>query len=142
MGEIMQNTTHSVLLLAVAALALASALPTTTYCYHREDAKDHKCYEGCATKDFKNSLLQHPGQCNPDVFKVTESTKTITACSDGKTNLKYCSGTLYPVNITMRVKGEAAVQMMAPEAGITCGNASAVVASIHMYSHATEEAKL
>merc|ERR1712188_106567 len=43
---------------------------------------------------------------------------------------------------TMRVKGEAAVQMMAPEAGITCGNASAVVASIHMYSHATEEAKL
>merc|ERR1711907_237685 len=107
MGEIMQNTTHSVLLLAVAALALASALPTTSYCYHREDAKDHKCYEGCATADFKAAGLTHPGECNPAVFTVTETSKTVEQCDDGKTNLKYCTGGhLHAVNITMKVKGE------------------------------------
>jgi len=122
-----------------ALLACAHAFPSTTYCYNREDPKAHKCYEGCATKDFKSGNLKHPGTCNPNVFKVVESSKIVEACSDSKTNLKYCTGSLYPVNITMKVKGEAfATEANAP---IKCGTGD-VVKTILVRSHAINAAKV
>jgi len=108
MGKSMRSVSHFVCFVAF-SLAFACALPQkTAYCYHREDASQHKCYEGCASADFKATGLTHPGECNPAVFTVTESAKTVDQCSDGKTNLKYCTGgSLHAVNITMKVKGEA-----------------------------------
>jgi len=79
----------------------------TVYCQHHEDPAGHKCYDGCASKPFKSKGLPQPGVCNPHVFTKIESTKMVKMCSDGVTNLKYCSAPKYPVTITMRVKGEA-----------------------------------
>merc|ERR1712166_1283032 len=59
--------------------------PNTVYCYHREDPTDHKCYEACATTDFNSTGITQPGTCNPAVFKITETTKKVNACSDGVT---------------------------------------------------------
>lgn len=105
----------SIVLASILAIAAAQAgmphVPTPiTYCYHREGLGEPKCYEACAEKDFNSSGITQPGTCNPAVFTVTENTQTILACSDGLTNMKYCSGgALYPVNITFRTKGEASL---------------------------------
>jgi len=89
--------------------------PNTVYCYHREDPTDHKCYEACATTDFNSTGITQPGTCNPAVFKITETTKKVNACSDGVTNLKYCvGGSLVKVTITFKTKGESAFAMTAP----------------------------
>jgi hypothetical protein len=85
---------------------LAAEVSPITYCYHMEDAPNNKCYEGCATKDFKSAGMVHPGRCNPALFKVVTSKKTVHQCSDGMTNLKYCKAPKYPVVVNMEVLGE------------------------------------
>jgi hypothetical protein len=70
---------------------------------------NNKCYEGCAQSKFKMTGLDNDGTC-PSGFALTESTTYVESCSDGVTNVKYCTNPLYVVNVTMRTKGEAAAQ--------------------------------
>merc|ERR1711957_506531 len=79
---------------------LADSSPATEYCWHTEDPAGHKCYEGCATKPFKNKGLSQPGVCNPHLFNKVISTKNVKQCSDGVTNVKYCAAPLYTVTVT------------------------------------------
>eukprot|EP00656_Telonema_subtile_P007546 TRINITY_DN1353_c0_g2_i1.p1 TRINITY_DN1353_c0_g2~~TRINITY_DN1353_c0_g2_i1.p1 ORF type:complete len:485 (-),score=144.79 TRINITY_DN1353_c0_g2_i1:137-1591(-) len=77
-------------------------------CLHREDVVDHKCYEACSSsKRFKVKGVTSRGACTSK-YSETDSTKTVTACSDGVTNLKYCTaGGLQKVSLVMKTKGEA-----------------------------------
>jgi hypothetical protein len=84
------------------------AWPWTVRCLHREDATNHKCYEACARdSSFKVKGLNSYGAC-PSKYSETDSTKTVKACSDGVTNLKYCTaGGLHEVSLTEKTKGES-----------------------------------
>merc|ERR1711998_44491 len=77
-------------------------------CLHHEDKKDmthRKCYEACGLGGFAVAGLTAKGPC-PDEYTQTDSTKTVEACSDGKTNLKYCSDEgLRKVSLRERTKG-------------------------------------
>jgi hypothetical protein len=84
----------------------------TKYCYHSEDAANHRCYDGCASKPFKSAGLIQPGECNAAAFNKVTSVKNVRQCSDGVSNLKYCTAPLYPVDVTQKVKGEAGVAEM------------------------------
>jgi len=86
--------------------------PAKEYCWHSEDPTAHKCYDGCASRDFKDKGLIQPGVCNPHVFNKVTSNELIKQCSDGTTNLKYCDAPLYPVAIRKKTKGEAADALM------------------------------
>eukprot|EP00658_Telonema_sp_P-2_P064875 TRINITY_DN54259_c0_g1_i1.p1 TRINITY_DN54259_c0_g1~~TRINITY_DN54259_c0_g1_i1.p1 ORF type:complete len:326 (+),score=101.17 TRINITY_DN54259_c0_g1_i1:180-1157(+) len=68
---------------------------------------DNKCYEGCADAKFSMTGLTGDGTC-PTEYSVTEKVEFVESCSDGVTNVKYCTKPLYVVNVTMRTKGEAA----------------------------------
>merc|ERR1711939_124505 len=70
-------------------------------CYHNEDATDHKCYEACAFKEFKDKGFTS-GYC-PDKYNLEESNHQMWQCPDGVTNLKYCQAT--KVSVTVRVIG-------------------------------------
>merc|ERR1712153_176701 len=117
------NTMRSVLFaLAFAGLAAAQLSPhvgdawespATEYCWHSEDPAGHKCYEGCATRPFKNKGLAQPGVCNPHLFNKVTSTKHGVQCSDGVTNVKYCAAPLYTVTVTQKTLGENAVEVLA-----------------------------
>merc|ERR1712195_65541 len=117
------NTMRSVLFaLAFAGLAAAQLSPhvgdawespATEYCWHSEDPAGHKCYEGCATRPFKNKGLAQPGVCNPHLFNKVTSTKNVVQCSDGVTNVKYCAAPLYTVTVTQKTLGENAVEVLA-----------------------------
>merc|ERR1712028_313266 len=126
MGKPSINTVQSCLIpimkfvcFAIAFAAVAAAQlsphpnglesPETEYCSNHEDPLGHKCYQGCATKPFKNKDLEHPGVCNPHLFNKVTSTKKVLQCSDGVTNTKYCAAPLYTVTVTMEVLGEGAV---------------------------------
>lgn len=87
--------------------------PATEYCSHSEDPAGHKCYEGCATRPFKNKGLAQPGVCNPHLFNKVTSTKKVVQCSDGVTNVKYCAAPLYTVTVTQKTLGENAVEILA-----------------------------
>merc|ERR1711939_738496 len=79
------------------------------YCLHTEDAADHKCYEGCASSTFKNKGVRTPGPC-PGSYGVVEKDQVVEQCEDGVTNLRYCPGSR--VNVTLKVKGEAMVEVL------------------------------
>merc|ERR1711865_673818 len=123
MGTEEHNTMRSVLFaLAFAGLAAAQLSPhvgdawespATEYCWHSEDPAGHKCYEGCATRPFKNKGLAQPGVCNPHLFNKVTSTKNVVQCSDGVTNVKYCAAPLYTVTVTQKTLGENAVEVLA-----------------------------
>jgi len=123
MGASRNNTMRSVLFaLAFAGLAAAQLSPhvgdawespATEYCWHSEDPAGHKCYEGCATRPFKNKGLAQPGVCNPHLFNKVTSTKNVVQCSDGVTNVKYCAAPLYTVTVTQKTLGENAVEVLA-----------------------------
>jgi hypothetical protein len=129
-----------------AATEDVSALESATqwYCSHNEDAANHKCYQGCATRPYKNKGLAQPGRC-PATYNKLTSSKWVEQCSDGATNLKYCTAPLYPVNVDQSVHGEAGAESVeemkdmveivdAGTLGISfkdCGsNADAVVKSV------------
>merc|ERR1711977_783372 len=90
---------------------ISAKAPMKKYCLHTEDAADNKCYEGCARRAFKAKGLCVAGAC-PSKYSVQDTQKRVKACSDGVTNLKYCTGSLYPVNIRERTMGMGAVKKM------------------------------
>merc|ERR1711977_729151 len=90
---------------------ISAKAPMKKYCLHTEDAADNKCYEGCARRAFKAKGLSVAGAC-PSKYSVQDTQKRVKACSDGVTNLKYCTGSLYPVNIRERTMGMGAVKKM------------------------------
>merc|ERR1712166_1490528 len=93
----------------------AAAAPSSWTCVHREDAVDHKCYEACAQDtDYKVKGLDSAGACSSKYS--TDSTKTVKACSDGVTNLKYCTaGGLHAVTLVEKTKGEAGLMAAADQ---------------------------
>ena len=84
------------------------ACTNTEWCFHTEDAPNHKCYDGCATSTFQNKGLSLPGKCPPN-YSVVESETVVEQCNDGVTNLKWCADG-NKVNVTMDVKGEGLLQ--------------------------------
>jgi len=77
-------------------------------CVHREDSTNHKCYDACARdSSFAVKGLTSAGAC-PSQYSHIDSSKTVEACSDGVTNLKYCSGgALHKVMLLERTKGQS-----------------------------------
>jgi len=59
------------------------------YCRHRVTA--NKCYQACASKYFEMNGVHGWGKC-PSEFNHEDSSSSEEVCSDGKTNIKYCSG--------------------------------------------------
>eukprot|EP00657_Telonema_sp_P-1_P009610 TRINITY_DN3845_c0_g1_i6.p1 TRINITY_DN3845_c0_g1~~TRINITY_DN3845_c0_g1_i6.p1 ORF type:complete len:403 (-),score=133.82 TRINITY_DN3845_c0_g1_i6:394-1602(-) len=104
------NLTESVMGEEGVVMSLALTAPAPPTCIHREDAPNHKCYDACAAdNDFKVSGLTYSGAC-PAGYPLVDSTTHVEACSDGVTNLKYCTGgSLHPVNLTERTMGEEGV---------------------------------
>merc|ERR1712072_294088 len=74
------------------------------FCLHHVEV--NKCYEGCAAKAFKSKGLDTVGACDTNIYKETDAKKVVQACSNGVTNLKYCTKPLYPVSITQQTKGK------------------------------------
>merc|ERR1711907_328633 len=78
-------------------------------CRHHVDAADNKCYEACALgifSDFKMKGLERLDGC-PYSYKVVTKKTEEQQCSDGKTNVKYCSPPLRIMNITLETKARA-----------------------------------
>jgi len=89
------------------AVAMVPEAMRAWKCIHREDSPNAKCYEACARdNNFKVKGLTNPGAC-PSSYSHLDSSKAVYACSDGVTNLKYCSGgSLHKVRLTERTKGK------------------------------------
>jgi len=81
-------------------------VPHEHFCYFTADAKDHKCYDACAKKDFANKGFTTKGVCDPATYTVIENTESLKVCSDGVTNLKYCTTPHYPLILNIKTKGE------------------------------------
>merc|ERR1711861_53823 len=86
----------------------------TRTCYHEEDTVDHKCFEACATADFKSKGITVSGTC-PSKYNTVDKTVTEEQCPDGVTNLRYCAATA--LNVTIKTKGEAAATFVAAIVG-------------------------
>merc|ERR1719453_2266621 len=106
----------------------AAAAPT---CLHDTDATDHKCFEACAAMAFKTKGYNAAGACPPQ-YNSKDTSKTVTQCADGVTNLRWCPAAQV-VNVTFTTKGEAGQGMVAGVlddvtlykiAGATCGQAT------------------
>merc|ERR1711959_104836 len=82
------------------------------YCLHHIDDEDHKCFEACATTKFASKGITDGGAC-PSSYNTVDKTQVVEQCSDGTTSLRYCTGSLYPVNVTMKRKGEEGAALMA-----------------------------
>jgi hypothetical protein len=79
--------------------------PESAYCIHHEDSAGKKCYEACSTgAKFNSTGLTTVGKC-PVHYDTLDSTKNVTQCPDGVTNVKYCKG--HTVEVTMRTRGKA-----------------------------------
>merc|ERR1711865_594222 len=91
--------------LSFAELAMHAQGPSCAHFEDRHDEDHRKCYEACGLGDFKVTGLNATGPC-PDDYTQLDSTKTVEACNDGVTNLKYCKGkTLKPVSLRESTKG-------------------------------------
>merc|ERR1712195_306264 len=105
--DLTETTKGEARIIDMAVYEKVAAAPSSWTCVHREDAVDHKCYEACAQDtDYKVKGLDSAGACSSKYS--TDSTKTVKACSDGVTNLKYCTaGGLHAVTLVEKTKGEA-----------------------------------
>jgi hypothetical protein len=81
--------------------------PGAGQCVHHVDSGAGKCYEGCTSYngDFKVKGLEAAGTC-PSSYNVVDSDHTVQECSDGYTNVKYCSGgSLKVIDVEEKTKG-------------------------------------
>jgi hypothetical protein len=91
--------------LSFAELAMHTQGPSCVHFEDKHDEAHRKCYEACGLGEFKVTGLNATGPC-PDDYTQLDSTKTVEACNDGVTNLKYCKGkTLKPVSLRESTKG-------------------------------------
>merc|ERR1711998_792837 len=92
MGNIMMR-----LLLLAAIATVTVAMPVTGVlktCKHNLDVTDIKCYDACLKGFFPNfemsGFTQH-GEC-PGKYNTAVNVTEEKICTDGVTNIKYCSG--------------------------------------------------
>merc|ERR1712166_218851 len=113
--DLTETTKGEARIIDMAVYEKVAAAPSSWTCVHREDAVDHKCYEACAQDtDYKVKGLDSAGACSSKYS--TDSTKTVKACSDGVTNLKYCTaGGLHAVTLVEKTKGEAGLMAAADQ---------------------------
>merc|ERR1711907_19370 len=98
-----------------AGAVMAMAETATPTCYHEEDTVDHKCFEACATADFKSKGITVSGAC-PSKYNTVDKTVTEEQCPDGVTNLRYCAATA--LNVTIKTKGEAGAASVSMVQGV------------------------
>jgi hypothetical protein len=85
-------------------LMMVQPLDGTSSCLHHEDKSTNKCYQACGAGKFAVKGLHSKGEC-PKEYTQTDSTRKVKACSDGVTNLKYCTGDLHEVDLEESIMG-------------------------------------
>jgi len=101
---------HSVNLIekikGVSGTTVGFAMHKSWKCFHDEESAQNKCYEACAQDDdFKVHGLSQDGSC-PGKYSHLDNETHVKACSDGKTNVKWCSGGgLHSVDLIEKIKG-------------------------------------
>merc|ERR1712127_559775 len=84
---------------------LVEPMAIATNCVHHNDVLDNKCYEACGEGSFVVPKLEAKGACG-DEYTETDSTAKVNQCSDGVTNVKYCTGSgKKVVALTVKTKG-------------------------------------
>jgi hypothetical protein len=83
-------------------------------CLHQEDTVNNKCYEACSGHSFKMKGVSAKGRC-PGKYNEVDASKSENVCSDGVTNLKYCTGSgLRKVEVTIKTKGIKGAEAWSP----------------------------